>query len=60
MGRRIAYLLAWRNGNRVAVGREHFYVPYKGHASAADFARFRHDPLMMFESDLPPLYSLPR
>jgi mannan endo-1,4-beta-mannosidase len=60
VSRRIAYVLTWRNGNRAALGREHFYVPYKGQSSAADFVRFRNDPLMMFESDLPPLYTLPR
>ncbi|MEP6732035.1 MAG: glycosyl hydrolase [bacterium] len=60
IGRRIAWVLLWRNANRAKMGRDHFYAPYKGQASAADFARFRRDPLMMFESDLPPLYRLPR
>ena len=60
VGRRIAWVLVWRNANRVAFKREHFFAPFRGHSSAADFARFRRDPLMMFESDLPALYRLPR
>lgn len=60
VGRRIAWALVWRNGNRAVVGREHFFAPFRGHPSAPDFARFRRDPLLMFESDLPPLYRLPR
>ena len=58
VGRRIAWALVWRNANRAKEGREHFFAPFRGHASAPDFARFRRDPLMMFESDLPALYRL--
>jgi mannan endo-1,4-beta-mannosidase len=59
LARRIAYVLVWRNANRRLMGREHFYAPYSGHASAADFRRFRADPLIAFEDELPPLYRLP-
>jgi mannan endo-1,4-beta-mannosidase len=54
--RRIAWVLVWRNGNRARMRRDHFYAPFRGQASAPDFLRFRHDSLILFESDLPPLY----
>lgn len=60
VGRRIAWVLVWRNANRALMGREHFYAPFRGHPSVPDFASFRRDPLLMFESDLPRLYQAPR
>jgi mannan endo-1,4-beta-mannosidase len=56
VARRIAWVLVWRNANRRVIDRDHFYAPYLGHKSAPDFVRFRHDPLMAFEGDLPDLY----
>jgi mannan endo-1,4-beta-mannosidase len=56
VSRRIAWVLVWRNGNRAIMKRDHFFAPYPGQLSANDFVRFRHDPLLMFESDLPSLY----
>jgi mannan endo-1,4-beta-mannosidase len=57
--RRIAYVMTWRNGNRARMRREHYFAPFPGQASARDFVRFRADPLVAFEDDLPALYSLP-
>ena len=57
--RRVAYVLVWRNGTRARVGREHFYAPFPGQASAADFVRFHAHPLVAFGDELPPLYRLP-
>jgi mannan endo-1,4-beta-mannosidase len=57
--RRTAYVLVWRNANRAREGREHFYAPYPGQASAADFARFRAHPRIVFEDELPPMYRMP-
>lgn len=51
--RRISYLLVWRNASM-----EHFHAPYPGHVSVADFVKFYNDPLTVFESDLPDMYSL--
>ncbi|MFL5581279.1 MAG: glycoside hydrolase family 26 protein [Gemmatimonadaceae bacterium] len=56
VGRRIAWALVWRNANRARERRLHFYAPYPGHPSAADFRRFRDDPLVLFEDELPDLY----
>lgn len=59
VARKIAYVLVWRNANRATGGRGHFYAPYPGQVSARDFVRFRDDPLIVFEDDLPDLYRLP-
>jgi mannan endo-1,4-beta-mannosidase len=53
---RIAYVHVWRNANEDVDRAEHFYAPYPGHASADDFIRFRQDPMILFEDDLPPMY----
>jgi mannan endo-1,4-beta-mannosidase len=50
-GRRIAWVLVWRNGNN-----KHHYAPYPGHSSAADFVKFYNDPATLFERDLPNMY----
>jgi mannan endo-1,4-beta-mannosidase len=44
----------WRNARP-----DHFFGPWPGSASARDFVRFRHDPLMAFEGDVPDLYRAP-
>jgi len=54
--RRIAYVLTWRNANESTNHPGHFYAPYPGHPSAADFVRFRASERILFESDLPDLY----
>jgi mannan endo-1,4-beta-mannosidase len=59
VAQRIAWLLVWRNGYRQAMARGNYYAPYPGHASAGDFVRFRNDPLIVFENDLPDLYRMP-
>ncbi|MFC1642010.1 glycosyl hydrolase [Myxococcota bacterium] len=45
---RIAYALAWRNASR-----QHFFVPYPGHAGESGFRDFCHDPRVLLQSDLP-------
>ncbi len=53
--RRVAYVLVWRNAP--ATRRSgHFYAPFPGHPSAADFVRFYQDPFVLFEDELPDLY----
>jgi mannan endo-1,4-beta-mannosidase len=56
VARRIAWVLVWRNATKDANHPRHHYAPYAGHASAADFRRFREDPFVLFESELPDLY----
>lgn len=57
VARRIAYALVWRNAHDKP---GHFYAPPPGHPAAADFVRFREDPLILFEDELPNLYAFPR
>jgi mannan endo-1,4-beta-mannosidase len=56
VAQRIAWVLVWRNANRQLDRPNHYYAPYAGHPSAADFVRFRNDPLILFEDELPDLY----
>lgn len=49
---KIAYVMVWRNDNP-----KHHYAPYKGHPAADDFIQFRLNPKILFEDDLPNLYS---
>jgi len=55
----IAWVLVWRNANKDTDRPNHFYAPYPGHPSAADFKRFRDDPFVLFEDELPDLYRTP-
>jgi len=55
----VAYALVWRNANRSSDRPDHFYAPYPGHASGADFRRFRADSRILFEDELPDMYRLP-
>ena len=53
VARRIAYALTWRNASK-----DHFWVPYPGDPSVADFRKFYADPIVLFGDDLPQdLYS---
>jgi len=56
VGRRIAWALVWRNATFEREHRYHFFAPYPGQASVADFVRFRRDSLIFFEDELPDLY----
>ena len=52
----ISYVLTWRNAsNKTHPG--HFYAAYPDHPSAADFKAFRDHPMIVFEDELPDLYS---
>jgi mannan endo-1,4-beta-mannosidase len=57
--RRIAWVMVWRNAPRTPQQPRHFYAPHPGHPSAADFRRFRDDPLIAFEDELEDMYRLP-
>lgn len=49
----LSYVLVWRNDVHSPT---HFYAPFPGHASVADFLTFYRHPYTLFEKDLPPLY----
>lgn len=44
-----AYVLTWRNWKE-----DHYFAPYPGQASAADFEKFYADPKMIFQNKLKP------
>lgn len=47
------YVLLWRNaGYRPKENDQHYYAPYKGHASAADFLKTLGDKGFMLQNDL--------
>jgi mannan endo-1,4-beta-mannosidase len=50
---RLAYVLVWRNDIRSPT---HYYAPYPGHGSEADFRKFYEDPYTLFEKDLKSMY----
>jgi mannan endo-1,4-beta-mannosidase len=52
-GLRLAYVLVWRNDSSSAT---HFYAPFPGQASEADFKTFYADPFTLFEKDLKQVY----
>ena len=48
---KISYALAWRNAGAKNDGSTEFYLPYKGQASADDFARFCNDNYIWLQKD---------
>ncbi|PUV26273.1 glycoside hydrolase family 26 protein [Sphingobacterium athyrii] len=48
-GVNMAYVLVWRNDKESPA---HYYAPFPGQASAADFLKFYQDPFTLFEKDL--------
>lgn len=51
LARKISYLMVWRN-----VNRKHYYTPFPGQKSAADFITFEKDTFTIFERDLKNIY----
>ncbi|MBC7875375.1 MAG: beta-mannosidase [Ferruginibacter sp.] len=51
----LAYVLVWRNDSRSPT---HFYSPFPGQVSEADFLKFYNDPYTLFEKDLPAMYKI--
>ena len=49
----LAYVLVWRNDSKSAT---HFYAPFPGQVSEADFKKFYDDPFTLFEKDLNNIY----
>lgn len=49
----ISYVMVWRNARE---RENHFYAPYPGQKSAADFIKFYHYPKTLFCKDIPNLY----
>jgi mannan endo-1,4-beta-mannosidase len=52
---RLSYVLVWRNDTRSPT---HYYAPFPGQVSEADFIQFYNDPFTLFEKDLSSIYRL--
>ena len=50
------YVMVWRNATNGGFNGHHFYAPYKGQASAADFIQFKQNDFIVFEDELPVKY----
>ena len=49
----LTYVLVWRNDIRSLT---HYYAPFPGQTSEADFVKFYNDPYTLFENDLKKIY----
>ena len=52
---KLSYVLVWRNDVKIPT---HYYAPFPGHLSEADFMTFYNDPFTLFEIDLTDIYKL--
>ncbi|MES2649345.1 MAG: glycosyl hydrolase [Bacteroidota bacterium] len=49
---KISYMLAWRNAGHKGGNNYEYYVPFKGHKSAADFRLFYNDKKTLFQKEI--------
>lgn len=56
--RNMVYVQVWRNATRRVENRDHYYAPYPGQVSAEDFIKFKETEFILFEDELPDMYSL--
>jgi mannan endo-1,4-beta-mannosidase len=54
---KISFVMVWRNSSN---NKTHFYAPYPGHKSVEDFIKFKQDPFMIFQDNLPNPYIIER
>ncbi len=52
---KLCYVLVWRNDTSSPT---HYYAPFPGHISEADFMKFYNDPFTLFEKDLNNIYKM--
>lgn len=57
-GKKLSLVVAWRNAYDPNGEKSHFYGPFAGHASAANFVEFYKNPATLFSKDLPDMYSM--
>ena len=56
VGRRVAWVMVWRNADPRVDRHDHFYAPYPGQASVADFRRFVESPRIRLADRAPDPY----
>jgi|AntRauMFilla1563_2_1112583.scaffolds.fasta_scaffold00501_5 mannan endo-1,4-beta-mannosidase len=59
LSKRTTYVQVWRNATKARENRDHYYAPYPGQLSADDFIKFKETEFILFEDELPNMYSLP-
>lgn len=59
MSKRNVYVQVWRNATKRVENRDHYYAPYPGQVSAEDFIKFKETEFILFEDELPDMYSFP-
>ncbi|GAB5409833.1 MAG: hypothetical protein BalsKO_21980 [Balneolaceae bacterium] len=52
------YVQVWRNATKKEENRDHYYAPFSGQFSADDFIKFKETDFILFEDELPDMYSL--
>lgn len=58
IGRNVSLVVMWRNQYDPSHTGHHFYGPWAGHSSAADFVTFYESPITLFSKDLPNMYQM--
>tara|TARA_R110000868_G_scaffold294140_1_gene554708 strand:+ start:58905 stop:60074 length:1170 start_codon:yes stop_codon:yes gene_type:complete len=58
LSKRTTYVQVWRNATKRVENRDHYYAPYPGQVSAEDFIKFKETEFILFEDELPDLYSI--
>lgn len=56
--RKLVYVQVWRNATKKVENRDHYYAPFPGQVSAEDFIKFKQSEFILFEDELPDLYSI--
>ncbi len=57
-GKKISMVVMWRNKYDPGHDGHHFYGPWTGHSSSADFVKFYQSNFTIFSGDLPDMYQL--
>lgn len=55
--KKLVYVQVWRNATKKEENRDHYYAPFSGQVSADDFIKFKETDFILFEDELPDMYS---
>lgn len=56
--KKLVYVQVWRNATKRVENRDHYYAPFPGQVSADDFIKFKESEYIVFEDELPDLYTI--
>ena len=57
-GKKVSLIVMWRNKYDPSHEGSHFYAPFEGHSSAANFKQLYASPNMIFSKKLPDMYTM--